>query len=966
MSTRTERPASPAHAHKSHTDAARAPARGLSDIVVRGAREHNLQDVSLRLPRQSLIVMTGVSGSGKSSLAFDTLYAEGQRRYVESLSAYARQFLGQMEKPDVDAIEGLSPAIAIEQRSAGSNPRSTVATITEIYDYLRLLFARLGVQHCPNCGTRMRRQSVQEITDTVLEQHAGQRVALLAPVVRGRKGEYRKELEAWRRQGYLRARIDGGWVELDDPPKLQKTKRHDIDVVVDRVTVEDKSRARIAESLEAALKLAEGLVTVAREGVKDLLFSQGSACPHCGTSVAELEPRSFSFNSPYGACGTCDGLGTRLEVDPARVVPDPEVSIADGAVVAWGDAGSTWNGGTLKALARHFGFKLDQPWKKLPARIQKLLLYGAGDEVLRFEYRTKRGSAYIHRSKWEGVIPNLERRWKDTTSDGVRRWIASLMDPKPCPDCQGRRLKPESLAVRIADRNIAEWTAQSVTAARAVLAGLSFSGPQLTIAAPILKEIGNRLGFLEDVGLGYLTLDRAAGTLAGGEAQRIRLATQIGSQLTGVLYILDEPSIGLHHRDNQKLLRTLLRLRDIGNTVVVVEHDRVTMEAADWLVDLGPGAGRHGGRLVAAGTPLEVKRHPASLTGLYLSGERAIPTPIARRTGSGHVLEVCGARAHNLKGVDVRFPLGMLTCVTGVSGSGKSTLVNDILLAALTRKLGGSGPMPGPHRAIKGIERIDKVVAIDQSPIGRTPRSNPATYTGTFGFIRDLFAQLPESKVRGYGPGRFSFNVKGGRCEACQGDGLRKIEMHFLPDVFVKCDLCHGRRYNRETLEVLFKGRSIADILEMTVEESLELLAAVPPLKRKLETLRDVGLGYIHLGQSATTLSGGEAQRVKLATELSRVATGRTVYILDEPTTGLHFEDVRVLLEVLHSLVDRGNTVVVIEHNLDVIRSADWLIDLGPEGGEGGGEVVAAGPPEALTDVAGSYTGAALKEEFAR
>ena len=966
MSTRIERPASPAHAHKPHTDAARTPNRGLTDIVIHGAREHNLQNLSLRLPRQSLVVMTGVSGSGKSSLAFDTLYAEGQRRYVESLSAYARQFLGQMEKPDVDAIEGLSPAIAIEQRGAGSNPRSTVATITEIYDYLRLLFARLGVQHCPNCGTRMRRQSVQEITDIVLAQHAGQRVALLAPVVRGRKGEYRKELDAWRRQGYLRARIDGAWIELDDPPKLQKTKRHDIDVVVDRLSVQDGARARLAESLEAALKLADGLVAVSREHAPDLLFSQGSACPGCGTSVAELEPRSFSFNSPYGACPTCDGLGTRLEVDPGRVVPNPDLSIAEGAVVAWGDATSTWTGGTIKALAKRFGFDIETPWKKLPARTQKLLLHGAGDEELKFEYRTRRGSAFIHRSTWEGVIPNLTRRWKDSTSENVRRWIGSLMDPKPCPACGGRRLKPESLAVKIADRNIAEWTALPVDAARALVATLQFEGPQHTIAAPIVKEIRSRLGFLDDVGLGYLTLDRSAGSLAGGEAQRIRLATQIGSQLTGVLYILDEPSIGLHHRDNQKLLHTLLQLRDLGNTVVVVEHDRDTMLAADWLVDLGPGAGRHGGRLVAAGTPAQVMATRQSLTGQYLSGGRAIPTPLARRAGNGRTLEVCGARAHNLKGIDVQFPLGILSCVTGVSGSGKSTLVNDILLAALTRRLGGSGPMPGAHRTIKGADQIDKVVAIDQSPIGRTPRSNPATYTGTFGFIRDLFAQLPESKVRGYGPGRFSFNVKGGRCEACQGDGLKKIEMHFLPDVFVRCDLCHGRRYNRETLEVHYRGRSIADVLEMTVDEALELLAAVPPLKRKLETLKNVGLGYIHLGQSATTLSGGEAQRVKLATELSRVATGRTLYILDEPTTGLHFEDVRVLLEVLHSLVDRGNTVVVIEHQLDVIRSADWLIDLGPEGGEAGGRVVAAGTPEALSRAAGSYTGAALREEFER
>ena len=961
MSTATRsEPVPPAGEAASVPPRPRAP--GLTDIVIRGAREHNLQNLTLKLPRQSLIVITGVSGSGKSSLAFDTLYAEGQRRYVESLSAYARQFLGQMEKPDVDAIEGLSPAIAIEQRSAGSNPRSTVATITEIYDYLRLLFARLGVQHCPKCDTKMERQSVDEIVDLLLERHAGAKASLLAPLVRGRKGEYKKELETVRRQGYLRARVDGAWVELDDPPKLARTKRHDIDIVVDRLTVDMNARGRLAESIEAALKLGEGLVTVAREGEDDLSFSQGAACPKCGTSVDVPEPRSFSFNSPYGACRQCDGLGTRLEVDAARVVPDGTKSIEQGAVVAWGDAGGTWVGGTLKALAKRFEFSLKTPWNKLPARVQKLVLYGSGEEEVRFEFRTKKGSAFIHKSRFEGVIPNLERRYRQSPSESVRRWISSLQHATPCPGCGGRRLKPESLAVRIAERNISDWAALAVEIARKETAALRFDGAHATIARPILKELTSRLGFLEDVGLGYLTLDRAAGTLAGGEAQRIRLATQIGSQLTGVLYILDEPSIGLHHRDNERLLRTLLQLRDLGNTVVVVEHDRDTMEAADWLVDLGPGAGRHGGRLVAAGRPAEVRRNPESLTARYLNGALTIPPPAERRPGNGKALEVLGASAHNLREVDVRFPLGAFVCVTGVSGSGKSTLVNDILLAALTRSLGGSGPVPGRHRALKGVEHIDKVVAIDQSPIGRTPRSNPATYTGTFGFIRDLFAKLPEAKVRGYGPGRFSFNVKGGRCEGCQGDGLKKIEMHFLPDVFVKCDLCHGRRYNRETLEVKFKGRSIADVLEMTVEEGLEFLSAIPPLRRKLETLKGVGLGYIHLGQSATTLSGGEAQRVKLATELSRVATGRTLYILDEPTTGLHFEDVRVLLEVLQALVERGNTVVVIEHQLDVIQCADWLIDLGPEGGERGGTVVAAGTPEAVARARGSYTGEALRQ----
>ncbi|MEK7823553.1 MAG: excinuclease ABC subunit UvrA [Candidatus Eisenbacteria bacterium] len=974
MGTRTEdtvsaqpAPAAPRAAAAPRADA--HPALGLSDIVIRGAREHNLQNLTLRLPRQRLIVITGVSGSGKSSLAFDTLYAEGQRRYVESLSAYARQFLGQMEKPDVDAIEGLSPAIAIEQRGAGSNPRSTVGTITEIYDYLRLLFARLGTQFCPHCDTRMKRQSVQEMVDTLAAGFAGERIQLLAPLVRGRKGEYRKELEDIRRQGYLRARIDGAWVELDEIPKLARHRRHDIAIAVDRVRIEPGAMSRVADSLETALKLGGGLVAVTRAPAsgpppvpeQDLLLSQGAACPNCGTSVEEPQPRSFSFNSPYGACRTCDGLGTRLELDAGLVVPDPAKSVAEGAVAAWGNAQGTWVGGTLKALAKHFGFSLTTPWKNLPAGVQRLLLYGSGDEEVRFEFRTRKGSAFIHRSAFEGVLPSLARRYRETGSEQVRRWIGSLMHPTPCPICKGARLRPESLAVRIGERHIGEWSALSVAAAREQLAALHFEGVQDTIAQPIMKELLGRLGFLEDVGLGYLTLDRAAATLAGGEAQRIRLATQIGSQLTGVLYILDEPSIGLHTRDHHRLLDTLARLRDLGNTVVVVEHDRDTMAAADYLVDLGPAAGRHGGRLVAAGTPAEVAANPASLTGRYLAGERSIPVPTPRRPGNGQALEVIGARAHNLRDLDARFPLGCLVCVTGVSGSGKSTLLNDVLLAALRRHFGGTGAMPGPHRALKGLEHLDKVVDIDQSPIGRTPRSNPATYTGAFGFVRDLFAKLPEAKVRGYGPGRFSFNVKGGRCEHCRGDGLMKIEMHFLPDVFVRCDVCHGRRYNRETLEVMHKGRSIADVLEMTVEEARDFLGAIPPLRRKLDTLNDVGLGYIHLGQPATTLSGGEAQRVKLAAELSRVATGRTLYILDEPTTGLHFEDVRVLLEVLKALVDRGNTVIVIEHQLDVIKSADWILDLGPEGGDHGGTMVATGTPEAVARARGSYTGEALR-----
>ena len=940
-----------------------ARAHALSDIVVRGAREHNLKDVTLRLPRQSLIVLTGVSGSGKSSLAFDTLYAEGQRRYVESLSAYARQFLGQMEKPDVDSIEGLSPAIAIEQRGAGSNPRSTVATITEVYDYLRLLFSRLGARHCPNCGTPLARRSVQEMTDQLLEQCAGARIAVLAPVVRGRKGEYRKELEGWHRQGYLRARIDGDWVELEEAPKLARHKRHDIEVVVDRVKVEPDNRGRLTESLEAGVRMSGGLISIARDGADDLVMSVGATCPKCGTAVDELEPRHFSFNSPYGACGSCDGLGTLLKIDPDRVIPDPAKTIAEGAIDSMGDAEGTWTAGTLKGISKAFKVPLDVPWKKLPAKTRQLILYGAGDEKVKYEYKTQKGSVFAHQGKWSGVIPDLERRYRSTSSEAVRRHIGALMNPKPCPDCHGMRLKPATLAVKVDGRNIGEWCALSVSAARDAADALRYTGGQAMIATPIVKEIRARLGFLVDVGLGYLSLDRMAGTLAGGEAQRIRLATQIGSQLTGVLYILDEPSIGLHHRDNQRLLATLQKLRDLGNTVVVVEHDEDTMRAADWLVDLGPGAGRHGGRIVAAGPPSAVEKDPDSLTGRYLSGATRIAVPSSRRPGNGKRLEVLGASEHNLKDVDAAIPLGTFTCVTGVSGSGKSTLVNDILLAALERELiPGSASSAGAHRSLKGIDALDKVVAIDQSPIGRTPRSNPATYTGAFTFIRDLFANLAEAKVRGYGPGRFSFNVKGGRCEACEGDGSRRIEMHFLPDVYVKCDTCHGRRYNRDTLEVLYRGRSIADVLEMTVEEGLEFLGAVPVLRRKLETLRDVGLGYIHLGQSATTLSGGEAQRVKLATELSRVATGRTLYVLDEPTTGLHFEDVRVLLEVLQALVERGNTVLVIEHNLDVIKCADWLIDLGPEGGDHGGTIVAAGTPEALARAKGSHTGMALRQ----
>jgi len=931
-------------------------------IRIRGAREHNLKNLNLDIPRNALVVLTGVSGSGKSSLAFDTLYAEGQRRYVESLSAYARQFLGQMEKPDVDQIEGLSPAISIEQRTAGTNPRSTVATVTEIYDYLRLLFARIGVQHCLTCGRLIRGQTVQEMVDQLLETHAGDKIQVLAPVVRGRKGEYRKELAQFRKLGFVRARVDGTWHELEDEIPLDKKRKHTIEILVDRLVAEAPRKSRIHESIETATRLASGLVTIVPAKGEEVVLSTAAACPSCGISYEPPEPRSFSFNSPYGACKTCHGLGTAFEVDPDLVVPDRMKSLREGAVVVWGDAEGTWIKGTIQAFAKRMKISMDTPFGKLPAAAQNALLHGLGDEKIQYKFKMKSGNVWSHKGRFRGVIPELMRRYRDTTSEQVRAHIEQSMSKKPCPACGGARLKPEALAVKVADRSIAEWAGLSVSRALEFVGGLVLGPRDGIIAAPVLKELRQRLQFLEDVGVGYLTLDRAASTLAGGEAQRIRLATQIGSRLTGVLYILDEPSVGLHPRDNKKLLRTLIALRDLGNSVLVVEHDRETMEAADHIVDLGPGAGRHGGHLVAQGTIEDIRSTPESLTGQYLSGEREVEIPAARRPGSGEFLSVVGARENNLKNVRVRFPLGTLVTVTGVSGSGKSTLVQDILFRALARHFDRAKTSPGAHDRIEGLKHVDKVVAIDQSPIGRTPRSNPATYTGVFGFIRDLFAELPEAKVRGYKPGRFSFNVKGGRCEACAGDGLVKIEMHFLPDVYVTCDVCRGKRYNRETLEVTFKGKSIADVLEMTVDEALEFLGAIPPVKRKLETLSGVGLGYIHLGQPATTLSGGEAQRVKLATELSRVETGRTLYLLDEPTTGLHFEDVRALLDVLNRLVDRGNTVLVIEHNLDVIQSADWIVDLGPEGGDAGGRVVAEGTPERVAQVPGSHTGAALRD----
>ena len=933
-------------------------------IRIRGAREHNLKNLNLDIPRNALVVLTGVSGSGKSSLAFDTLYAEGQRRYVESLSAYARQFLGQMEKPDVDQIEGLSPAISIEQRTAGQNPRSTVATVTEIYDYLRLLFARVGVQHCLSCNRPIRGQTVQEMVDQILATHAGDRVQLLAPVIRGRKGEYRKELAQYRKLGFVRARVDGVWHELEEEIPLDKKRKHSIEILVDRLAAEPARRSRIHESIETATKLASGLVLIIPSKGEEAVLSSTAACPVCGVSYEPPEPRSFSFNSPYGACKACDGLGTAFEIDPDLVVPDRRKSLREGAVVVWGDAEGTWIKGTIQAFAKRMKISMDTPFAKLPSAAQQALLYGLGDEKLQYKFKLKSGTVWSHKGRFRGVIPELMRRYRDTSSDQVRAHIEQSMSKKPCPACGGARLKPESLAVRIADRSIADWTRLSVSRALGFVGGLALGPRESVIAAPILKELRQRLEFLEDVGVGYLTLDRAAATLAGGEAQRIRLATQIGSRLTGVLYILDEPSVGLHPRDNRKLLRTLIALRDLGNSVLIVEHDRETMEAADHIVDLGPGAGRRGGYLVAQGTIDAIREAPESLTGQYLSGEREVEVPETRRHGNGESITVVGARENNLKKVRAKFPLGSFVCVTGVSGSGKSTLVQDILYRALARHFYQAKDSPGAHDRIEGLQHIDKVVAIDQSPIGRTPRSNPATYTGVFSFIRDLFAELPEAKVRGYKPGRFSFNVKGGRCEACAGEGLVKIEMHFLPDVYVTCDVCRGKRYNRETLEVTFKGKSIADVLELTVDDALEFLSAIPPVRRKLETLSGVGLGYIHLGQPATTLSGGEAQRVKLATELSRVETGRTLYLLDEPTTGLHFEDVRALLHVLNRLVDKGNTVIVIEHNLDVIQSADWIVDLGPEGGDEGGRVVAEGTPEDVASVSRSHTGEALGALF--
>ncbi len=934
-------------------------------ILIRGAREHNLKNIDVEIPRDKLVVITGLSGSGKSSLAFDTLYAEGQRRYVESLSAYARQFLGLMEKPDVDSIDGLSPAISIEQKSGQRNPRSTVGTVTEVYDYLRLLYARVGRPHCYQCGKPISSQTIEQMVDAVLNLPEGTKIQILSPMIRGRKGEYRELLEQVRKDGYVRVRIDGKMCELDQEIRMDKTRKHDIEVVVDRLVVSNKIRQRLADSLQTSLALANGLVLLDAEGRKERLFNEKLACPDCGISYDEISPRLFSFNSPYGACPACSGLGSQLEIDPEMAVPDPRLSINQGALAPWGGVQGSYYGTMLKALSKHYGIDLNRPFKELSAKDKKIILYGTGDQEIHFEYEFQHGKGRGEFQRtFEGVIPNLLRRYKDSGSDDIREWIEGFMTSKPCGVCGGKRLKPEALAVKINNTDIATLCRYSIVQLQESLSSLNLTQRERTIGDQILKEIRERLGFLINVGLDYLSMDRAAGTLSGGEAQRIRLATQIGSQLVGVLYILDEPSIGLHQRDNRRLIDSLLRLRDLGNTVIVVEHDRETMESADWVIDLGPGAGRHGGQLIAAGTPAAIRRNSQSITGQYLSDKERIPTPSQRRPGNGRAIVLQGARGHNLKEVDVRFPLGCMIAITGVSGSGKSTLINETLYPIMARHFYSPKEQPLPYRKVEGLEHIDKVIDIDQSPIGRTPRSNPATYTKLFDAIRTLFSQLPEAKIRGYDQGRFSFNVKGGRCEACKGDGITKIEMHFLPDVYVPCEICKGRRYNRETLDVRYKGKSIADVLEMTVDEALAFLESIPQAKGKLKTLSEVGLGYIHLGQQATTLSGGEAQRVKLATELSKRSTGKTFYILDEPTTGLHFDDIRMLMRVLNELVAMGNTVLVIEHNMDVIKGADWVIDLGPEGGDRGGEVIAEGTPEQVARVARSYTGKFLQQEL--
>ncbi len=931
----------------------------MESIAIRGAREHNLKNLDLEIPRNRLVVITGVSGSGKSSLAFDTLFAEGQRRYVESLSAYARQFLQQMEKPDVDSIEGLSPAISIEQKSVSKNPRSTVGTVTEIHDYLRLLYASVGVPHCPSCGKVIRPQTVQQMVDRILALPEGTRLILYAPYVRGKKGEYKKQLQQMAREGFVRARIDGELVELDrDPPDLDKQKKHTIDLVIDRLVVRPEVEKRLAESLETALKAGGGLVVVAPVGGAEETLSQNYSCADCGTGLAEITPRLFSFNSPYGACPTCSGLGSISGVDPDKVVPDPERSIAAGAVAPWPEGRRSMRMKMVQNVASAIGFSLETPWQALPEEARKVLLYGGGARRFSFKLRKKRSSFAWH-GKFEGLITSLERRYRETDSALVRTEIEKYMSIHPCTDCGGRRLRPEALAVKVAGRSIDALGSKSVEDLHRWVAGLALSERERAIAGKVVQEIEDRLRFLADVGVGYLTLDRASATLSGGESQRIRLATQIGSKLMGVLYVLDEPSIGLHQKDNARLLATLKGMRDLGNSVLVVEHDEETIRAADHVIDLGPGAGVHGGEVVAQGTPDEVAASD-SLTGRYLRGELAIPVPDARREGHGELV-IAGARANNLKNLEIEIALGAFNAVTGVSGSGKSTLVNEILYKELARRFYRAADRPGEHAELRGVQQLDKVIAIDQSPIGRTPRSNPATYTNVFNHIRSLMAKTPEARMRGYQPGRFSFNVKGGRCEACQGDGQIKIEMHFLPDIYVTCEVCGGKRYDRETLAVRYKGLNIAEILDLSVEQAREVFRPIPPVERILSTLDEVGLGYIRLGQPATTLSGGEAQRVKLARELCKRNTGRTLYLLDEPTTGLHFDDVGKLLRLLHRLVDLGNTVIVIEHNLDVIKTADWVLDLGPEGGEAGGRLIAAGTPEEVAGVEASYTGQYLQ-----
>ena len=934
----------------------------IDKIIVRGARQHNLKDIDVEIPRDKFVVITGLSGSGKSSLAFDTIYAEGQRRYVESLSSYARQFLGLMEKPDMDSIEGLSPAISIEQKSTARNPRSTVGTVTEIHDYLRLLYAHIGRPHCWKCGKPIQKQTVQQIVDTVSKFKFGTKMHILAPLIRGRKGEHKGIIEDVRKEGFLRIRVDGDIMTVDDKIIINKNKKHTIEVVVDRLIIKDGIRERLTESIELALKIGSGLIVVNELPNKEHLFSEHLACPDCELSMEEMVPRMFSFNSPYGACQKCDGLGSHMEVDPNLIVPEKNKSLIQGAIVPLGEQPrGNWYGSILKSLSRHYHFNFTTPWIKMDPPVRQILLYGTGEQKFKMEYSSERWSG-TYTGGWEGAIPNLMRRYTQTKSSGIREWIEQFMSMRPCSDCGGARLRKETLGVTINGKNIGQISALSIQDLSEFFANVDLTKMERSIADQILKEVQQRLSFLVNVGLSYLTLARSATTLSGGEAQRIRLATQIGSQLMGVLYILDEPSIGLHPRDNNRLLNTLKSLRDIGNSIIVVEHDKETIEAADYVIDLGPGAGKNGGEITFAGTPKELVKSKKSLTGKYISGKKRIRIPKVRRNGNSHKLSLKGAIGNNLKSIDVDFPLGRFIAVTGVSGSGKSTLVNETLFPVLSKELNRARAYPLGHDSIEGIKYLDKVVEIDQKPIGRTPRSNPATYTGVFTFIRDLFAKLPESKIRGYKPGRFSFNVKGGRCESCQGDGIIKIEMNFLPDVYVTCEVCHGKRYNRETLEVKYRGKSIAEVLDMPVSEALEFFKNIPSVQKKFQTLDDVGLGYIHLGQQATTLSGGEAQRVKLATELSKVSAAKTLYILDEPTTGLHFEDIRMLLHVLQRLVEKGNTVLVIEHNLDVIKTADWIIDLGPEGGDGGGTVLAVGTPEEIATVKASYTGSFLKD----